>query len=37
MYNIYSYEKKEKEKELIQKEKKRLENYERKKKVIDNI
>jgi hypothetical protein len=32
MYNIYSYEKKEKEKELIQKEKKRLENYERKKK-----
>jgi hypothetical protein len=32
MYNIYSYEKKEKEKELIQKEKKRLENYEKKRK-----
>jgi hypothetical protein len=32
MYNIYSYEKKEKEKELIQKEKKRLESYEKKRK-----
>ena len=32
MYNIYSYEKKEKEKELIQKEKKRLEKYEKKRK-----
>ena len=32
MYNIYSFEKKEKEKELIQKEKKRLENYEKKRK-----
>jgi len=32
MYNIYSYEKKEKEKELLQKEKKRLENYEKKRK-----
>lgn len=32
MYNLYSYEKKEKEKELIQKEKKRLENYEKKRK-----
>lgn len=32
MYNIYSFEKKEKEKELMQKEKKRLENYEKKRK-----